>query len=169
MLAKPEYFSPPDEVCCWPGRRSGAADRRCGGAFAGRGAAAKSHRDDIAGRGATAKLLTSQGAAAELLSGLYAVAKRRAEAPQWRRGMQGTPQWQRCYWQGRHGRVGGAGEEWQWQWNATADWQGNASGRLARECQRQTGTGTPSTQKSQLRQTELALLKPLVVPSGTNL
>ena len=42
-------------------------------------------------------------------------------------------------------------------------------GRLARECQRQTGTGTPSTQKSQLRQTELALLKPLVVPSGTNL
>ena len=30
MLAKPEYFSPPDEVCCWPGR--------CGGAVAGRGA-----------------------------------------------------------------------------------------------------------------------------------
>ena len=26
MLAKPEYYSPPDEVCCWPGRRSGAAD-----------------------------------------------------------------------------------------------------------------------------------------------
>ena len=25
MLAKPEYFSPTDEVCCWPGRRSGAA------------------------------------------------------------------------------------------------------------------------------------------------
>ena len=25
MLAKPEYFSLPDEVCCWPGRRSGAA------------------------------------------------------------------------------------------------------------------------------------------------
>ena len=21
MLARPEYFSPPDEVCCWPGRR----------------------------------------------------------------------------------------------------------------------------------------------------
>ena len=42
-------------------------------------------------------------------------------------------------------------------------------GRLARECQQQTGTGTPATQKSQLRQTELALLKPLVVPSGTNL
>ena len=34
MLAKPEYFSPPDEVCCWPG-----------------GAAAESHREDIAGRG----------------------------------------------------------------------------------------------------------------------
>ena len=32
LLAKPEYFSPPDEVCCWPGRRSGAADlpgRQC--------------------------------------------------------------------------------------------------------------------------------------------
>ena len=25
MLAKPEYSSPPDEVCCWPGRRSRAA------------------------------------------------------------------------------------------------------------------------------------------------
>ena len=23
MLAKPEYFSPPDEVCCWPGVPSG--------------------------------------------------------------------------------------------------------------------------------------------------
>ena len=27
MLAKPEYFSPPDEVCCWPGRRGGEAGR----------------------------------------------------------------------------------------------------------------------------------------------
>ena len=45
MLAKPEYFSPPDEVCCWLGRR----DR----AVAGRGAAAKSHREDAAGRNAT--------------------------------------------------------------------------------------------------------------------
>ena len=43
MLAKPEYSSPPDEVCCWLGRR----DR----AVAGRGAAAKSHREDAAGRG----------------------------------------------------------------------------------------------------------------------
>ena len=25
MLAKPEYYSPPDEVCCWRGRRGGAA------------------------------------------------------------------------------------------------------------------------------------------------
>ena len=33
MLAKPEYFSPPNEVCCWPGR--------CSGAFAGRGAIGK--------------------------------------------------------------------------------------------------------------------------------
>ena len=45
MLAKPEYSSPPDEVCCWLGRR----DR----AVAGRGAAAKSHREDAAGRNAT--------------------------------------------------------------------------------------------------------------------
>ena len=41
MLAKPEYSSPPDEVCCWLGRR----DR----AVAGRGAAAKSHREDAGG------------------------------------------------------------------------------------------------------------------------
>ena len=27
MLAKPEYFSPPDEACCWPGRRGGEAGR----------------------------------------------------------------------------------------------------------------------------------------------
>ena len=46
MLAKPEYSSPPDEVCCWLGRR----DR----AVAGRGAATKSHREDAAvGRNAT--------------------------------------------------------------------------------------------------------------------
>ena len=52
MLAKPEYFSLPDEVCC--------RQRRCGEAVAGRGpsaqrtagrdAAAKSHREDAAGR-----------------------------------------------------------------------------------------------------------------------
>ena len=27
MLAKPEYSSPPDEVCCWAGRRGRAAGR----------------------------------------------------------------------------------------------------------------------------------------------
>ena len=37
MLAKPEYFSPPDEVCCWPGR--------CGGVVAGLGAVAELHRE----------------------------------------------------------------------------------------------------------------------------
>ena len=50
MLAKPEYSSPPDEVCCWPGRRGGAA---------GKGAAAKSHREDVAGRGTVAKKLAT--------------------------------------------------------------------------------------------------------------
>ena len=29
MLAKPEYFSPPDEVCCWPGRCGGEPSGRC--------------------------------------------------------------------------------------------------------------------------------------------
>ena len=42
MLAKPEYSSPPDEVCCWPGRRGGAtAERRSRGRAAGWGAAAR--------------------------------------------------------------------------------------------------------------------------------
>ena len=49
MLAKPEYFSPPNEVCCWPGLASGK--------LAGWGAVAKSHREDAAGRGAVAELL----------------------------------------------------------------------------------------------------------------
>ena len=37
MLAKPEYSSPPNEVCCWPGRCGGKPSgiscwpRRCGG------------------------------------------------------------------------------------------------------------------------------------------
>ena len=48
MLAKPEYFSLPDEACCRPGR--------CGGEV-GRYAAAESHREDVAGRGAVAELL----------------------------------------------------------------------------------------------------------------
>ena len=49
MLAKPEYFSPPDEVCCWPGR--------CGGVVAGLGAVAESHRESAAAWGAVAKQL----------------------------------------------------------------------------------------------------------------
>ena len=54
MLAKPEYFSPPDEVCCWPGRR--AEMLRPGqrsGDVAGRGRRGEA----VAGRGAVAKLL----------------------------------------------------------------------------------------------------------------
>ena len=48
MLAKPEYFSPPDEVCCWPG----ALRRRAiGKILPAGGAAAESHREDVAGRG----------------------------------------------------------------------------------------------------------------------
>ena len=72
MLAKPEYFSPPNEVCCWQGAVKTAqaprwscwpgqvlAGRRedCPGAevellaraSAGRGAVAKSHREATAG------------------------------------------------------------------------------------------------------------------------
>ena len=122
MLAKLEYFSPPDEVCCWQGRRSGAAGRGAVAELLAGSNAAECHREDVAGL----------GAAAELLTGRYAVAKRRAGAPQWRRGRQGTPQWQRGCLQGRDDRVGGAGEEYQWQ--------GNTSGKGTPQ---QTGTGTP--------------------------
>ena len=59
MLAKPEYFSPPDEVCCWPGR--------CGGAVAGLGAVAENYRESAAGLGAVAELLPAGGAVAKLL------------------------------------------------------------------------------------------------------
>ena len=77
MLAKPEYFSPPDEVCCWLGHRGGAAgkERRSGRDAAGRGRRGREweagtatssgkasnlpegmhHREDAAGRGAAAK------------------------------------------------------------------------------------------------------------------
>ena len=57
MLAKPEYFSPPDEVCCWPGRRGGAADL-------------PGHQRRLAGtwQRAIGKLLPV-GAVAELLTG----------------------------------------------------------------------------------------------------
>ena len=50
MLAKPEYFSPPNEVCCWPGRYGGAtAERRRRGGDAG-GSIAESHREETASR-----------------------------------------------------------------------------------------------------------------------
>ena len=48
MLANPEYFSPPDEVCCWPRRRG---DR------------------DVAGRGAVVERLQRGGAVVEMLAG----------------------------------------------------------------------------------------------------
>ncbi len=49
MLARPEYFSPPDEVCCWPGRCGGATAerRRCGGDADG--SLAESHREEDVG------------------------------------------------------------------------------------------------------------------------
>ena len=74
MLAKPEYFSPTDEVCCWPGRRTGAAasghhgrtaDLHGTPAQTGRDVA-ESHRE-ASGKAAVAELLTGQGAVAELL------------------------------------------------------------------------------------------------------
>ena len=41
LLAKPQYSSPPDEVCCWPGCRGGSPGERhsLGGAAAGKGTA----------------------------------------------------------------------------------------------------------------------------------
>ena len=49
MLAKPEYFSPPDEVCCWPGRCGGEPSGRCcrPGALRGDGAKRKSERKSL--------------------------------------------------------------------------------------------------------------------------
>ena len=57
MLAEPEYSSPPNEVCCWPGRRdrAGAGRERRGIAATGKCAAAKSHREDAAGLNAAAE------------------------------------------------------------------------------------------------------------------
>ena len=50
MLAKPEYFSPPNEVCCWPGRCGGAtAERRLRSEDAG-GSVAESYREETASR-----------------------------------------------------------------------------------------------------------------------
>ena len=69
MLAKPEYSSPPDEVCCWAGRRGGAAGRECHGEEDG-GTVADSHREAFAGRGTVAERLQRGGAMAEhLLAG----------------------------------------------------------------------------------------------------
>ena len=65
MLAKLEYSSPPDEVCCWQGRRSGAAGRGAVAELLAGSNAAECHREDVAGLGAAAKLQTSLGAAAE--------------------------------------------------------------------------------------------------------
>ena len=65
MLAKLEYSSPPDEVCCWQGRRSGAAGRGAVAELLAGSNAAECHREDVAGLGDAAKLQTSLGAAAE--------------------------------------------------------------------------------------------------------
>ena len=64
MLAKPEYSSPPDEVCCWLGRCGGAVAGREPSAqrTAGRGAAAKSYREDAASRGAAVAEILLAGA-----------------------------------------------------------------------------------------------------------
>ena len=55
MLADPEYFSPPDEVCCWQGRRSGAAGRGAVAELLAGSNAAECHREDVAGLGAAAE------------------------------------------------------------------------------------------------------------------
>ena len=85
MLAKPEYFSPTDEVCCWPGRRTGAAasghhgrtaDLHGTPAQTGRDVA-ESHRE-ASGKAAVAELLTGQGAVAERLAGAPLLHRREA-------------------------------------------------------------------------------------------
>ena len=76
LLAKPQYFSPPNEVCCWrgaveellagtsvlAGRREdwpGAEVELLARAGAGQGAAAERHLEDD-GRGAVAKRLAGR-------------------------------------------------------------------------------------------------------------
>ncbi|MDD5962537.1 MAG: hypothetical protein PUC92_00985 [bacterium] len=80
MLAKPEYSSPPDEVCCWQGRRGRADGRECHGKEDG-GTVAESYREDTAGRGALAEshreYVAGRGAEAERMAG-SAMAKRMA-------------------------------------------------------------------------------------------
>ena len=79
MLAKPECFSPPNEVCCWRGAvKTGQAPRwSCwpeqvlARAGAGQGAVAKSHREDD-GQGAAAERHLEddgRGAVAKRLAG----------------------------------------------------------------------------------------------------
>ena len=77
MLAKPEFFSPPDEVCCWP--------ERCG---------------EAAGTGAATELLIGQGAAAEKLTGQGATAEVLTEVLQ-RRSCPAEALWQNVCWPGR--------------------------------------------------------------------
>ena len=72
MLAKPEYFSPTDEVCCWPGRRSGAA------ASGHRGGTADLPGQQCRLAGTWQRAIGKQlpvGAVAELLTGRDAVAE----------------------------------------------------------------------------------------------
>ena len=51
MLAKPEYSSPPDEVCCWPGRRGGEP---IGNQLLAGVPWRRANRESVAGRGADA-------------------------------------------------------------------------------------------------------------------
>ena len=86
MLAKPEYFSPPDEVCCWPGRRVGEAGRGAdagGLGLPGRDATGRARRGaEASGRGfrqASARLATACTAGKEMHDG-RGVARRTSTA-----------------------------------------------------------------------------------------
>ena len=93
MLAKPEYSSPPDEVCCRQGR--------CGEAVAGRGAVAKLlQAGDRRHRGLLAGALQRRAIGKMLLAG-SAMAKRMAAL--WQRAIG------KSCWQGRLGRVASRG------------------------------------------------------------
>ena len=113
MLAKPEYSSPPDEVCCRQGR--------CGEAVAGRGAVAKLLQAwDRRHRGLPAGSLQRRAIGKMLLAG-SAMAKRMAAL--WQRAIG------KSCWQGRRsGRdtagQGRRGREWE---AGTATSSGKAS------------------------------------------
>ena len=98
MLAKLEYSSPPDEVCCWQGRRGGAAGRGAVAELLAGSNAAECHREDVAGL----------GAAAELLTGRYAVAKMLLAGGTAAELLTGWGQWQSC-WPGRRNGKDAAG------------------------------------------------------------